>query len=112
MARTLIATLRVPQQPALVEVRALIGHPMETGYRRDADGRLLPRDILRRFSCALGAGGPVVFRAELHPSVAANPYFAFFVRAADGDTLLLNWEGDNGFAQSETVVVKRAEPAA
>ena len=112
MARTLIATLRVPQQPALVEVRALIAHPMETGYRRDAGGALLPRDILRRFSCTLGAGGPVVFRADLHPSIAANPYLAFFLRAADGDTLVLRWEGDNGFAQSETVVVKRREPAA
>jgi sulfur-oxidizing protein SoxZ len=107
MARTLITAQRDPQRPELVELRTLIGHSMETGYRRDADGRLLPRDILRRFTCrAGGADGPVVFRAELHPSIAANPYLAFFVRAPRSGRLWLTWEGDHGFTHSQAVEIK------
>lgn len=110
MARTLISARRDPAQAALVEIRALIAHPMETGYRRDANGQLLPRDILRRFTCRLGgAAGDIVLSAELHPSIAANPYLSFFVRAGRDATLTLTWEGDNGFAQTEVVPLARVE---
>jgi sulfur-oxidizing protein SoxZ len=73
---------------------------METGYRAGADGRTLPRDIIRRFSCRYE--GELVFSATLHPAIAANPYLAFHVVAAETGTLSFTWEGDNGFAQTET----------
>lgn len=85
----------------VVELRVLISHPMETGYRRDADGRPLPRDLIRRFSCH--CDGELVFAAELHAAIAANPYLAFPMRVGDGPGALeFRWEGDNGFAHRET----------
>lgn len=81
------------------EVRALIAHPMETGFRTGADGRTPPRDIIRRFDCQYN--GKLVMSAELHPAMSANPYLSFFVRAADSGTLTFSWSGDNGFAHSE-----------
>ncbi len=83
----------------MFEVRALIAHPMETGYRPGADGRVLPRDILRRFTCRYN--GETVFAADLHPAIAANPYLSFYVRAAEPGTLEFEWTGDNGFRQVE-----------
>ena len=56
----------------MIEIRTLIQHPMETGYRPGPNGRMLPRDIIRRFTCAYD--GEVVFSAELHPAIAANPF--------------------------------------
>src|SRR5438093_923638 len=46
----------------LVEVRVLIQHPMETGFRYDSLGRQTPRNVIYRFECRYG--GVEVFRAE------------------------------------------------
>jgi sulfur-oxidizing protein SoxZ len=106
MARTLIHVTPARRGEAF-QVRATIAHPMETGYRTDDQGRLLPRDILLRFS-AHYAGAPV-FSADLFPAIAANPSLSFFVRAVETGPLTLNWVGDHGFTQTETVLVSVAE---
>lgn len=103
MARTLIQVNARPRRGEIVEVRTLIAHAMETGHRSDSQGRMLPRDILRRFVCRLD--GVVVFSAELHPAIAANPYLAFPLRVERAGTLSFTWEGDNGFSQTESVTL-------
>jgi sulfur-oxidizing protein SoxZ len=103
MARTLIQVPATARRGDVVEVRTLIAHVMETGYRAGSDGRTLPRDVLRRFVCRFN--GAVVFSAELHPAIAANPYLAFPLRASASGTLAFTWEGDNGFAQTETATL-------
>lgn len=103
MARTLIHIPPQVRRGEVFEVRTTIAHPMETGYRPDDSGQVVPRDIIRRFSCALD--GATVFSAELHPAIAANPYLAFFVRAEASGTLSFSWEGDHGFAQTQTVAL-------
>jgi sulfur-oxidizing protein SoxZ len=103
MARTLIHAPTSARKGEVIEIRTLIAHPMETGYRAGADGRTLPRDIIRRFACRYN--GELVFSAELHPAISANPYIAFHVVANAGGTLEFRWEGDNGFAQTETAAI-------
>lgn len=36
------------------EVRVIVQHPMETGFRRDYDGKLIPLHIVDRLSCTYG----------------------------------------------------------
>jgi sulfur-oxidizing protein SoxZ len=103
MARTLITMPALAKRGEVIEIRALIAHPMETGYRSDGNGQRVPRDLIRRFACRYN--GELVVSAELHPSITANPYFAFFATAADSGTLTFTWEGDNGFAQTATVAL-------
>ena len=103
MARALVTIPKTAKRGEVIEIRALIGHPMETGYRPGADGKVLARDIIRNFSCKYN--GELVFSAELHPAVSANPYIAFFTVAVASGTLELKWEGDNGFAQTETAAI-------
>ncbi len=100
MARAMINMPAKARRGEVIEIRTLIAHPMETGYRPGADGRTLPRDIIRRFSCRYN--GELVFSAELFPAVAANPYIAFHTVAAESGTLSFTWEGDKGFSQTET----------
>ena len=76
---------------------------METGYRPGADGQTLPRDLIRRFTCRYE--GEVVFSAELYAAVAANPYLAFTTVATTSGKLEFAWEGDHGFAQTESVTL-------
>ncbi len=103
MARALLTVPKTARRGEVIEVRALIAHPMETGYRPGADGQTLPRDLIRRFTCRYD--GEVVFAAELYAAVAANPYVAFTTVATASGTLEFVWEGDNGFAQTERAAI-------
>ena len=80
------------------EVRTLISHPMETGLRHDESGRLIPRNIVHRFTCRYNDA--VVFSVDLHEAMAANPYLAFHVRAAESGRLHFLWEADDGTTAS------------
>lgn len=103
MARTLIKVPATAKRGEVIEIRTLIAHPMETGYRPGADGQVVPRDILRRFTCRYN--GEVVFSAELFPAIAANPGINFHTVATDSGTLTFTWEGDKGFRQTESVSI-------
>jgi sulfur-oxidizing protein SoxZ len=100
MARTLITIPASARRGEVIEIRTLINHAMETGYRRDSDGQMLPRDLIRRFTCRYD--GEIVFSAELHAAISANPYIAFHTVATQSGVLSFTWEGDNGFAQTES----------
>ena len=106
MARTLITAPQTARRGEVIELRALIAHPMETGYRPGADGQVLARDLIRRFECRYN--GETVFAAALYAAVAANPYLAFTTVATESGTLSFRWEGDQGFAQTETVTISVA----
>ena len=101
MARTLINAPASARRGEVVEIRATIGHPMETGFRVGEDGKVLPRNIIQTFSCRYN--GELVFSAELFSAVSANPYIAFHTVATESGTLVLSWEGDNGFSQTESI---------
>jgi len=105
MARTLITSPKTAKRGEIIEIRTLIAHPMETGYRRGDDGAVLPRNLIRRLSCRYfdGHDDVEVFSAELFPAIAANPYIAFFTVATASGTLRFTWQGDNGFTQTESV---------
>ena len=101
MARTLINIPPTARRGEIIEIRATIGHPMETGFRPGDDGKILPRNIIQTFTCKYN--GEVVFSAELFSAISANPYIAFYTVAQNTGTLALTWEGDNGFTQTESV---------
>lgn len=91
------ARIRVPElatKGEIIEIRTLVSHPMETGYRRHERGERVPRNIIERFVCTYN--GEIVFRADLHPAVAANPYLSFHTRATESGRLELRWEDDRG----------------
>ena len=103
MARTLINIPSTAKRGEVIEIRATIGHPMETGYRPGEDGKILPRNIIQRFSCRYN--GELVFSAEMFSAISANPYISFFTTAQTTGVLTLTWEGDGGFTQIENVTL-------
>jgi sulfur-oxidizing protein SoxZ len=78
----------------IFEVKTLISHPMETGLRLDEERHVIPRDLINKFSCLYN--GVVVFSADLHEGMAANPFLSFYVRAAESGRLKFVWEEDGG----------------
>jgi sulfur-oxidizing protein SoxZ len=103
MARTLISVPSRAKRGEIVEVKTLIAHPMETGYRRDANGAAVPRDIIRRFVCTYN--GVEVLRAELHPAIAANPFITFHLVADASGEIAFSWTDDRGATQTERVQI-------
>jgi sulfur-oxidizing protein SoxZ len=104
MARALVNVPKTAKRGDVVEIRTLISHEMETGYRPGPNGRLLPRNIITHFSCRWG--DEVVFEAELSPAMSANPYLVFSALATASGTITLTWRGDNGFEQTETATIE------
>jgi len=94
MARALINVPPRAKRGQVIEVKVLFQHPMETGYRPDFSGKLVPRDIINTFTC--NYNGVEVFRADLHPAIAANPFLSFFTVATETGTLTFTWIGDDG----------------
>jgi sulfur-oxidizing protein SoxZ len=78
----------------LVEVKALVSHIMETGQRKDRDGKIIPRKILNNFTCTVN--GKQVFAADFEPAVSANPYIQFKFRAEESGPVVLTWTDDDG----------------
>ena len=103
---TIRPLLNVPRQVRAgepFEVRILIQHPMETGFRRDSMGRTVAQDIINRFECSVD--GQDVFSATLHPAISANPYLVFSARLAQSGTMLLRWFDDQGTEGRESVAI-------
>jgi sulfur-oxidizing protein SoxZ len=99
MARVLINLPARAKRGEVIEIKTLIAHPMETGYRLGATGDAIPRDIIYRFRCTYN--GEEVFRAELFPAIAANPFIAFCTVAAESGELVFSWTDDHGEMQTE-----------
>ena len=78
----------------VIEVKTLVTHVMETGNRKDKDGKPIPRDILNTFVATFG--GQEVFRAELGPGISANPFISFQMRVPGPGTFEFSWTDDNG----------------
>lgn len=100
MLKTRIAVPARVAAGEVITIKTLVSHPMETGFRRDALGSPIPRNILTEFECRLD--GERVFRADLHPAVAANPYLAFRLRATRSGTLRFSWRDQHGEETVET----------
>jgi sulfur-oxidizing protein SoxZ len=94
MARTLINVPPKAKRGQVIEIKTLISHVMETGYRRNEIGVAIPRDIINLFVCTYN--GAEIFRADLHQAIAANPFITFFTVATESGTLEFRWHDDNG----------------
>jgi sulfur-oxidizing protein SoxZ len=103
MARALIHVPPTAKRGEIIEIKTLISHIMETGYRIGVSGEPIPRDIINQFVCTYN--GEEVFRAELFPAIAANPYITFFTVATESGTLAFAWTDQHGQTQVQTASI-------
>ena len=89
--------LRIPSEAKkgdIIQIKTLMSHPMETGFRKDENGKPIPREIINSFVCTFN--GHEVFRADLEPAISANPYFEFTAKVTESGTFAFAWVDDNG----------------
>jgi sulfur-oxidizing protein SoxZ len=103
MASALINVPAKAKRGEIIEIKTLMSHIMETGYRRTATGELIPRNIITSFTCRYN--GAEIFRADLFPAISANPFITFFTVATESGKFDFDWIGDNGFAESASASI-------
>ena len=100
------ALINVPKKAKngdVIEIKTLISHIMETGYRHTTSGKVIPRDIITSFTCRFE--GEEIFRADLFPATAANPFVSFFTVATKSGKFDFEWIGDNGFTETASATI-------
>ena len=85
----------------VIEIKTLVTHVMETGNRKDKDGKPVPRNILNLFVAKYG--DQEVFRAELGPGISANPFISFQMRVPGPGSFEFSWTDDQGAVTVETL---------
>jgi sulfur-oxidizing protein SoxZ len=99
MPATRIVVPAQAEKGQVIEIRTLINHPMETGFRHDNVGKAIPRNIITRFTCTYA--GEQVFAMDLFTGVAANPFVAFPVVATETGELVFEWTDQHGTVTRE-----------
>lgn len=96
--------IRASSNEDLVDVKVLMSHPMETGQRKDADGKLIPARFINRVTAT--CNGREVLAADWGPSVSKNPFLAFRFRGASkGDKVSISWTDTAGDSRTDETVI-------
>ena len=103
MASALINVPAKAKRGDIIEIKTLMSHIMETGYRHTAAGEVVPRDIITSFICRYN--GVEIFRADLFPAIAANPFITFFTVATESGKFEFDWVGDKGFSETASASI-------
>lgn len=103
MTNVLINVPRTARKGEVIELKALIMHPMETGFRPGTNGTIIPRNIIERFVATWN--GAEIFRMDFSPAIAANPFVSFFAVARESGTIAFRWTGDEGFKAEESIAI-------
>jgi sulfur-oxidizing protein SoxZ len=101
------ARLSVPsptRRGDIVEIRMLLEHPMENGFRRDPVGQTVPKNIIN--SLVVRYDGREILRAKLGTGIAANPYLAFFTEATASGEITVSWSDDTGQTGETRAVIE------
>ena len=87
------------------EVKVLMNHEMETGQRKDAQGKVIPAWFIQ--SVTATCNGRTVLDAEWGPAVAKNPFLSFrFGGAKAGDKVVISWVDNHGDKRSDEAVIQ------
>jgi sulfur-oxidizing protein SoxZ len=92
--------IRASVKDGVTEVKVLMQHEMETGLRKDADGKLVPAwhitDVKAHHN------GKTVLQAQFGTAVSKNPYLVFrFKGGAAGDKVSVDWVDNKGDTRTD-----------
>jgi len=86
------------------DIRVLMNHPMETGQRKDPDGKLVPMHFIQNLTVKVN--GRTVVDAQISQAVSRNPVFSFRLKGgAKGDKIEVSWLDNQGESNSTEAAV-------
>jgi sulfur-oxidizing protein SoxZ len=96
--------VKLPEQAKVgdvIEIKTLISHVMETGQRKDQNGKIIPRMIINSFTAKFA--NTEIFAAELRSGISANPYLSFYLRVPGPGEFEFTWIDDSGDKSVERI---------
>jgi sulfur-oxidizing protein SoxZ len=88
----------------VTEVKVLMSHEMETGQRKDAQGKTIPAWFIQNVTAT--HNGKTVLSAEWGPAVSKNPFLSFkFKGAQKGDKVQVTWVDNKGDKRTDEAAV-------
>lgn len=96
--------IRAASKDGVTEVKALMSHEMETGFRKDASGNPIPAWFIAEVTAKLN--GKDVMKAQWGPSVSKNPFLAFKIKGGKaGDKITITWVDSKGDTRTDEATV-------
>ena len=95
--------VKVPKSASageVITIKTLISHNMESGQRKDKEGKVIPRQIINRFTCDFN--GENVIDVTLEPAVSTNPYIEFDAKVPAAGEFKFTWYDDDGSVYEDT----------
>src|SRR3954462_734088 len=87
--------MRATWANGFTDVRVLMTHPMETGQRKDPEGKLVPMHFIQ--SVIVKVNGKTVVDGQISQAISRNPVFTFRLRGgAKGDKIEVSWVDNHG----------------
>ena len=88
-----------------IEVKLLVKHPMESGYRKGEDGKRIPAHFIE--TLVVRCKDKVIFDAYLGIAVSANPYIELNFKGAEpGDLIEATWVDNLKDPRTDSAAVK------
>ncbi len=96
--------MRASVNGGVTDIRVLMTHPMETGQRKDPDGKLVPMHFIQNVTVKVN--GKTVIESQVSQGVSRNPVFTFRVKGgAKGDKVEVSWVDNIGESnRTETAI--------
>lgn len=90
----------------IIEIKTQVTHDMESGQRKDKDGKTLPRRIISKFVVTFN--NQPVMNADWYPGVAINPFTTFPMAVTESGTIKLAWHDEGGevYEYSQDIAVE------
>ena len=96
--------IRAASKDGVTEIKILMNHEMETGFRKDASGNAVPAWFIAEVTAKLA--DKVVMTAQWGPSVSKNPFLAFKVKGGKaGDKVVVSWVDSRGDTRTDEATV-------
>ena len=96
--------IRAQAQGGNVVVKVLMAHEMETGQRKDANGKVIPAWYITDVTATLN--GKPVMTAQWGPAVSKNPFMQFTIKGGKaGDKVGIQWVDNHGDKRADETTV-------
>lgn len=93
--------IKAVQDGDVVDVMALVNHPMDSGFLKDANGKTIPAHFIE--TLVFEYAGKPVFVADYGRAVSRNPYIAFrFKGGRKGGEIKVKWIDNEGKSDEAT----------
>ena len=97
--------VRATAKDDVTEVQALIQHPMDSGFVKDAKGEIIPPHFIQQLT--FEHNGKPVFSADWGGGVSKDPYVKFsFKGAKKDDELKISWVDNKGATDTTTAKIQ------